>query len=126
MYNSDRITHKLFIIRVFINEVVSRAVSHYLFIYVWTLQIEGIKMRRSVPVTTERLEEINGAASDIVQMSAEARGTLMVIDTALEEIEDRVGSEVLWALRNALRNIEDANKIAFEIVDKIEQFEEIE
>ena len=82
-------------------------------------------MRRSIPVTTERLEEINDSVSDIVQKTAEARGTLMMIDTVLEEIEDRVGSDVLWTLRNAIRNIDGVNKDALEIVNKIEQFEEI-
>ncbi len=82
-------------------------------------------MRRHIPVTTERLEDISDTASDIVQKSAEARGTLMIIDTILEEIEHRVGTDVLWSLRNAIRSIESINKDAFEIVDDIEQFDKI-
>lgn len=81
--------------------------------------------RRTIPVTTERLEEISNIASDIVQKTAEAVGTLKIIDEWLEEYEATFQGKMVWALRNAIRNIESATEDAAEITDAIEQFEEI-
>lgn len=81
--------------------------------------------RRTMPVTTERLEELSSKASDIIQKTAEAVGTLKIIDEFLEENEATFESRTVWALRNAIRNIESATEDALWITDTIEQFEEI-
>lgn len=81
--------------------------------------------RRTIPVTTERLEELSNRASDIIQKTAEAVGTLKIIDEFLEENEATFQSKMVWALRNAIRNIESATEDAAEITDAIEQFVEI-
>lgn len=81
--------------------------------------------RRIVPVTTKSLEDLSTIASDIVQKTAEAVGTLNMIDEFLEEHEKTFQSNTVWALRNAIRSIESATSDAAEITDTIEQFEEI-
>jgi len=79
--------------------------------------------RRTIPVTTERLEAISNKASDVIQKTAEAVGTLKMIDLHLDEKD--FDSDVLWALRNAIRNIEGATDDGANITDTIEQFKEI-
>ena len=81
--------------------------------------------RRTIPVTTKRLEEISTKASDVIQKTAEAVGTLKMMDVLLEENEEYFQSDMVWALRNAIRNIESATDDAGEISDTIEQFKEI-
>ena len=81
--------------------------------------------RRTIPVNTERLEEISKTASSVIQKTAEAVGTLKMIDFHLEEQEISFDSDIIWALRNAIRNIDSATEDAGEITDTIEQFEEI-
>ena len=78
-------------------------------------------MRRHIPVTTERLEELSNTASDIMQKNAEAAGTLKMIDATLEEHEKLFQGDEVWALRNAIRNIESAIEDAANITDSIEQ-----
>jgi uncharacterized lipoprotein NlpE involved in copper resistance len=80
---------------------------------------------KTMPVTTERLEMINKTASDIIQKTAEAVGTLKMLEMTLEEHEKFFQSNELWALRNAIRNIEATTDDAADITETIDQFKEI-
>ena len=82
-------------------------------------------MSKKVQATTEELNDISIYASDIIQRRAEAVGSLKMIDIALEDDEKRFQSDMIWALRNAIRNIEATTADAFNITEKIETFEEI-
>ena len=82
--------------------------------------------RKTIPVTTKRLEEISKTTSSVIQKTAEAVGTLEMIALYLEEHEASFDSHVIWALRNAIRNIDSATDDAGDITDTIEQFKEIE
>ena len=80
---------------------------------------------KKVPVTTEKLNEISGKASDIIQKNAEVVGILKVIDLAVEQLERSFDDDVVWALRSATRSLESAIEDAAHITDTIEHFEEI-
>ena len=83
-------------------------------------------MRRHIPVTIERLKELSSKASDIIQKNAEAAGTLKMIDAFFHEHETLFQNDELWALRNAVRNIESAIENAADITDTIEEFKGIQ
>lgn len=80
---------------------------------------------KHIPVPEESLKEIIKTSSEIIQKTSEAEGTLNMIDSALEENEENFQSDMLWAIRNAIRNISSASADALDIIEKIETFEEI-
>lgn len=43
--------------------------------------------RRTIPVTTKRIEDLSVFAHEIIQKAAEAEGTLKMIDAVLENHE---------------------------------------
>ena len=65
-----------------------------------------------------KIEEL---ASDILQKTREAMGTLNVIDDLMVELEDKIGSELLWSLRNANRNLDSCNENAAKIIELVEK-----
>lgn len=92
----------------------------------FNLNFKGYVMsRKTVPVTTERLEQISSTASKVIQKTAEAVGSLKLIEKALEQHDLFFQGDEIWALRNAIRNIDSATNDAAEITDTIEQFKEI-
>jgi len=73
----------------------------------------------------ERLKEFSSKASSIIQKNTEAAGTLKMIDAVLHEIEDHTNSDMLWALRNVIRNIESAVEDAADISEIIEEIQNV-
>ena len=82
-------------------------------------------MRRHIPVTTRKLEELRSSASEVIQKNAEAVGILNMIEESLQQSKKRADSEMVWALRASYRMFNDAIEDAAHIIDTIEQFEEI-
>ncbi len=77
---------------------------------------------KKVPVTTEKLNEIRGKASDVIQKNAEVVGILKVIDLAIEQLAQTFEDDVVWALRSATRSLESAIEDAAHITDTVETF----
>ncbi len=71
-------------------------------------------------------------ASDVIQRTAEAAGTIRILDASLEDMDTDsykergvFVSDELWALRNAMRNVEDATEDAGRITDLLEDVQRV-
>ena len=71
-------------------------------------------------------------ASDVIQRTAEAAGTIRMLDASLEDMDTNSYKErgvhiesELWALRNAMRNVEDATEDAGQITDLLEDVQRV-
>ena len=81
-------------------------------------------MIEQMTVPTEGLVGISKKASDVVQKTTEAVGTLKMIDSIWENGD--LDDDMIWALRNSIRSIESATNDSGDITDAIEQFGEMQ
>ena len=70
-------------------------------------------------IQQNKLDEVIARASEIMEKTAEAAGTIKMLDMYLEET-DTIDAALSWSLRNVLRNIEGATDDAAKVVEVIE------
>ena len=71
-------------------------------------------------VTEERLKAMEDHAYNIIQKTAEAKGVISTTDIALEQYEKTLDSEIVWALRGAVRHLEEVINHIGEINNTLE------
>ena len=71
-------------------------------------------------VTKEQLKVMEDHAHNIIQKTAEAKGVINTVDIALEQFEKHLDGEMVWALRGAVRHLEEVINHAVEINNTLE------
>ena len=70
--------------------------------------------------TEEQLKSMEDHAYNIIQKTAEAKGVISTTDIALEQYEKTLDSEIVWALRGAVRHLEEVINHIGEINNTLE------
>lgn len=71
-------------------------------------------------VTEEQLKEMGDHTYNIMQKTAEAKGVISTVDQLLEHEDETLGSETVWAIRSAVRHLEEVINHTSELNNTLE------